>query len=744
MQTKGRMNMRKDYRVHGRSSVAGLGMLAVCLSLAPSQVQAALRTKAGTGTDLTAAGSWDSLPGSGDVAAWTNTSLCLGLTLPSNMSWSGILVAGALTDIDITGTGSLTLGTSGIDLSAATVNLSLGNAIALGGNQTWSVTNSRTLAVSGAVSGSYSLTKAGAGTLALTGTNSSWTSNTTVNAGTLNLNGGFGGTIGTGASSVFGVGWSNGVNGAGAGTVAIGAVANIGGGTFRVSQLLVGYTGGTGDSNAGSGWLTMTNGTITGTNATGYFVIGGENSKPGNGYLGVGQVDLSGNSVINFNNNSTNTSDTELGVRGGKGVFNISGNAAFNGNIMTLGTPNGSKAEDGNSRTYVNQNGGTVTLSSTNGLSFPNKQAGAIEVYNLNGGVLNTKIIKVGSGVGVTNAIFNFNGGTLKAGAASTTFMSGLSRTIIYSGGATIDDGGNAITISQALNAPTGYGLGAAGTILTPTAAGTGYVNPPNITFNTPSGGVPATGYAELNADGTIKDIVITCPGSGYTSGQALTVTLAGGGGGTNATFTGLTASTASSGGGLTKAGSNTLTLTGINTFTGSTTISGGTLALGSAGSLSNSPVISVANGATFDVSAVAGYALASGQTLKGMGNVTGAVTVARGATLAGGGVGTLTTANLTIANGSSYTWKYGGGTADRVDVNGLLTVATGTGVTINVSALTAGLPATTTLFTFNSISGAPADGMLGWTITGLSAYKAKIRGNSIMLMRTGNAIFVL
>lgn len=472
MQTKGRMNMRKGDRDHGRSRVAGLGMLAVCLSLAPSQGQAVLRTKASTGTDLTAAGSWDALPGSGDVAAWTNTSLCPGLTLPGNMSWSGILVAGALSDIDITGTGSLTLGTSGIDLSAATVNLSLGNAIALGGNQTWSVTNSRTLAVSGAVSGAYGLTKAGAGTLALTGTNSSWTSNTTVIAGTLNLNGGFGGTIGTGASSAFGVGWSNGVNGAGVGTVAKGAVANIGGGTFKVNQLLVGYTGGTGNSNAGSGWLTMTNGTITGTNATGYFVIGGEGSQPGNGYLGVGQVDLSGNSVINFNNNSTNTSDTELGVRGGKGVFNISGNAAFNGNIMTLGTVNGSGAENGKSRTYVNQNGGTVTLSSTNGLYFPNTISGAIEVYNLNGGVLNAKVIKVVSGVGGANAVFNFNGGTLKAGAASTTFMSGLSGAIIYSGGATIDDGGNAITIGQALNAPNGYGLGAVGTTLAPTAAG--------------------------------------------------------------------------------------------------------------------------------------------------------------------------------------------------------------------------------------------------------------------------------
>lgn len=55
-------------------------------------------------------------------------------------------------------------------------------------------------------------------------------------------------------------------------------------------------------------------------------------------------------------------------------------------------------------------------------------------------------------------------------------------------------------------------------------------------------------------------------------------------------------------GGGLTKVGTGTLTLTGANTYTGATTISAGTLALSGFGSIASSSVVTV-NG-TFDISA--------------------------------------------------------------------------------------------------------------------------------------------
>ena len=90
------------------------------------------------------------------------------------------------------------------------------------------------------------------------------------------------------------------------------------------------------------------------------------------------------------------------------------------------------------------------------------------------------------------------------------------------------------------------------------------------------------------------------------------------------------------SGIGLTLLGTGTLTLAGTDTYSGNTTISSGTLALGSAGSINNSPVISIAAGATFDVSAIASYVLsgstslsASGSTLPG--TINGGTTVSLG-----------------------------------------------------------------------------------------------------------------
>jgi autotransporter-associated beta strand protein len=85
----------------------------------------------------------------------------------------------------------------------------------------------------------------------------------------------------------------------------------------------------------------------------------------------------------------------------------------------------------------------------------------------------------------------------------------------------------------------------------------------------------------------------------------------------------------------LVKTGAGTLNIEGDNTFTGATMINEGTVALITAGTnnIANSSAITVAEGATFDLSGVTnGFTLAAGQALGGDGTIIGDLTLASGA----------------------------------------------------------------------------------------------------------------
>ncbi len=71
----------------------------------------------------------------------------------------------------------------------------------------------------------------------------------------------------------------------------------------------------------------------------------------------------------------------------------------------------------------------------------------------------------------------------------------------------------------------------------------------------------------------------------------------------TSTSFSGVMSGT----GPLTKQGTGTQTFTGVNTYSGATTISAGTLKLDTTGSIANSTIIVVADGATLDVSTKTG-----------------------------------------------------------------------------------------------------------------------------------------
>ena len=114
--------------------------------------------KADNENDLNLASSWSGLlaPTASDIAVWNATVSGANSTLlGANLQWLGIRIESPVGDVAIGAGNSLTLGAGGIDMSAATSNLTLGSAVNLLANttQAWQVGDGRTLSVTGALAG---------------------------------------------------------------------------------------------------------------------------------------------------------------------------------------------------------------------------------------------------------------------------------------------------------------------------------------------------------------------------------------------------------------------------------------------------------------------------------------------------------------------------------------------------------------------------------------------------------------
>jgi hypothetical protein len=126
--------------------------LAACGLLAPPTAHAATRIKQNNTTALNDAGSWDILPGPADIAQWTSTVAAdnTTATLGADLSWAGLKIVDPGGPVTINPGNTLTVGTSGIDLSTATQDLTLNCGLTLrGGKQNWTAAASRTLNVAG-------------------------------------------------------------------------------------------------------------------------------------------------------------------------------------------------------------------------------------------------------------------------------------------------------------------------------------------------------------------------------------------------------------------------------------------------------------------------------------------------------------------------------------------------------------------------------------------------------------------
>lgn len=137
--------------------------LAAWVLTAPS-LRAGEILKADAGAELTDPASWiGAVPSADDTAVWNPASLGAGLTLGADASWGGMRVEGALSDIDISGPGTLTLGAGGLDASDSGIGISLSQPIAVDIGQTWWIDGSLTL--DGPVSGAGPLTVHGSAEL---------------------------------------------------------------------------------------------------------------------------------------------------------------------------------------------------------------------------------------------------------------------------------------------------------------------------------------------------------------------------------------------------------------------------------------------------------------------------------------------------------------------------------------------------------------------------------------------------
>jgi autotransporter-associated beta strand protein len=356
--------------------------------------------------------------------------------------------------------------------------------------------------------------------------------------------------------------------------------------------------------------------------------------------------------LVGYGGNSTFTinSPSALITGNGSGGNNLIGRSGATG-ILDLKQGTVTMTNSGNEMRIVFDNqansqgtltveGGTFNLGSTVNNIFVNHSgtsANNAGTFNLSGGMVTARSVLLGGGGAYTSgstAAFNVTGGTLYVGA-----------------------GGMAIN-------PTNTGTLASSIVLS------------GGTIGAAAAWSSASPMTLTNLNG---NITFQAADSGANA--------------QNITLSGVLSGTL---GGLTKTGAGTLTLNNADTYSGVTVIANGTLALGSSGSIANTPLVSVGNGATFDVSGRSTtFALGYNQTLT---NISGTGLLAGNVNLSSGALAlnyTNGTPSLSVANGTLAF----SGNAVTVNVSGSLAHGIYKLISTNTGGLVTGtLPATVTV----------------------------------------------
>lgn len=438
------------------------------------------------GTSWTDAGNWTAAPAAGASVRFNNSSTAnLATVLNQDFSLAGITVINPAGPVSIGGANSLTLGAGGLDLSAATSDLTVTAPLVLDASQTWNVANGRTLGISGAVTGSGSLTVFGEGKVSLGASgilpNGATAGNLAVD-GTLDLNAtsqSVNALNGTGivdnsgeTDSVLTVG-----NNDTAGTFS-GVLINTGIGSLALKKVGSGSLTLTGPSNYAGGFTNDGTGNVTPNNSNAF----------GTGPVVSNAGTLYPTATTSFGNTLALNNST-LRIGGG------------NGRTINWGGPVTATGTSG-----INADGGTggITLGSTldiAGATFTSFANGT--THSINGDI--------------TGAAGNLNvtGGTLQlAGNAThsgTTTLSGAGILLIRSTGT--------ITSNVVINGAGNFAVRNTGGWVyngTISGDGSGAVNLNSATDAELAG--PVSGVANINANSAGTDAVISGAISGTTN----------------------------------------------------------------------------------------------------------------------------------------------------------------------------------------------------------------------------------
>lgn len=454
-------------------------------------------------------------------------------------------------------------------------------------------------------------------------------------------------------------------------------------------------------------WTDGTNWTSTPDvpDGTASFTNTGPATVDSNGLVNIGAVVFA--AAPNAQAYTVNTND--IFVVNGAGISNNSTNVQTFNVSSSMVFSNASSASAGSNVVTYNVSGGGMSFNDTS-------TAGSAAITN-NGVVEFNGSSNAGTAQITNNVVLNFNDTSSASGSTITNAATGFVAFTASStaGTSTISNSGSLSFVNSST-----AGSATITTELFATTTFTGTSTGGNARFITNlSGTVDISGLTSAGmTSGSIE-------GSGDYVLGAKTLTT-----GSNNLSTQVDGVISGAGGGLTKVGIGTLTLTGGNNYTGATTVSGGTLALANFGIISGSSLVTV--NATLDISAIlpsfAAITTLAGSSsgivnlgTKGLFVTNGSTEFAgviqgTGGLEVGGGVQTLSGANTysnvtQIDTGATLALKGSGSIA-----NSLYVAFSGAGATLDISQTTSGA-SVTQLFSFGT-NGVVALGSKTLTLT--------------------------